>query len=81
MQKINGGKLKYIYIYIYHSQNGKNKIKNRPLYLLYLKLLVLLLLLQINKKLGTIVSREKFMVTVYPNIDYAFIVALIVTLD
>ncbi|KAK2398929.1 hypothetical protein P8452_06268 [Trifolium repens] len=36
---------------------------------------------QINKKLGTIVSREKFMVTVYPNIDYAFIVALIVTLD
>lgn len=36
---------------------------------------------QINKKRGNIVSREKFMVTVSPNIDYAFIVALIVTLD
>ncbi|XP_061357890.1 protein LURP-one-related 15-like [Gastrolobium bilobum] len=36
---------------------------------------------QINKKLGTIFSREKFMVTVCPNIDYAFIVALIVTFD
>ncbi|CAJ2675078.1 unnamed protein product [Trifolium pratense] len=36
---------------------------------------------QINKKHGTMVSREKFMVTVYPNIDYAFIVALVVTLD
>lgn len=36
---------------------------------------------QINKKLGTIFSREKFMVTVCPNIDYAFMVALIVTLE
>ncbi|TKY65733.1 LURP-one-related 15 [Spatholobus suberectus] len=36
---------------------------------------------QINKKLGTIFSREKYMVTVSPNIDYAFIMALIVTLE
>ncbi|KAK7294802.1 hypothetical protein RJT34_17699 [Clitoria ternatea] len=36
---------------------------------------------QINKKLGTIFSREKYMVTMLPNIDYAFVVALIVTLE
>ncbi|KAG4925332.1 hypothetical protein JHK87_050872 [Glycine soja] len=37
---------------------------------------------QINKKPGTMFSREreKYMVTVCPNIDYAFIVSLIVTL-
>ncbi|XP_027351343.1 protein LURP-one-related 15-like [Abrus precatorius] len=36
---------------------------------------------QINKKLGTIFSREKYLVTVSPNIDYALVVALIVTLE
>ncbi|RHN77006.1 putative tubby-like domain-containing protein [Medicago truncatula] len=36
---------------------------------------------QINQKLGTMFSRKKFMVTVCSNMDYAFIVALIVTLD
>ncbi|KAK7395020.1 hypothetical protein VNO78_15561 [Psophocarpus tetragonolobus] len=36
---------------------------------------------QINKKLGTMFSREKYMVTMCPNIDYAFIVALIATLE
>ncbi|CAJ1809824.1 unnamed protein product [Sphenostylis stenocarpa] len=40
-----------------------------------------ILVAQINKKLGTIFSREKYMVSVCPNIDYAFIVALIVTLE
>ncbi|KAK2398927.1 protein LURP-one-related [Trifolium repens] len=35
---------------------------------------------QINKKPRALFSREKFMVTVCPNIDYAFIVALTVTL-
>ncbi|ESW12159.1 hypothetical protein PHAVU_008G089300 [Phaseolus vulgaris] len=40
-----------------------------------------ILVAQINKKLGTIFSREKYMVTVSPNIDHAFIVALIVTLE
>ncbi|WRX19837.1 LURP-one-related - like 8 [Theobroma cacao] len=30
---------------------------------------------------STIVAQDKFMVTVHPNIDYAFIVALIVVLD
>ncbi|XP_057435345.1 protein LURP-one-related 15-like isoform X2 [Lotus japonicus] len=36
---------------------------------------------KIKKKFGSVFSREKFMVTVSPNIDYAFIVGLIVTLD
>ncbi|KAK7340004.1 hypothetical protein VNO77_20695 [Canavalia gladiata] len=36
-----------------------------------------ILVAQINKKLGTIFSRQKYMVSVYPKIDYAFIVALI----
>ncbi|CAL0302590.1 unnamed protein product [Lupinus luteus] len=36
---------------------------------------------QINKKVGSILSREKYMVSVFPNIDYAFIVALTVTLE
>ncbi|XP_019450818.1 PREDICTED: protein LURP-one-related 15-like [Lupinus angustifolius] len=36
---------------------------------------------QINKKVGTILSSEKYMVSVFPSIDYAFIVALIVTLE
>ncbi|RHN77007.1 putative tubby-like domain-containing protein [Medicago truncatula] len=36
---------------------------------------------QINKKFDTVFSRQKFMVTVCPNMDYAFIAALIVTLD
>ncbi|CAJ2675079.1 unnamed protein product [Trifolium pratense] len=35
---------------------------------------------QINRKPRALFSREKFMVTVCPNIDYAFIVALTVTL-
>jgi hypothetical protein len=48
------------------------------MYLFDLKLL--LFLLQINKKPPALFSREKFMVTVCPNIDYAFIVALTVTL-
>ncbi|CAL5206294.1 unnamed protein product [Lathyrus oleraceus] len=39
------------------------------------------LVAQIKKKSGTMFSREKFMVTVSPNMDYAFIVALIVTFD
>ncbi|KAJ0027532.1 hypothetical protein Pint_35000 [Pistacia integerrima] len=30
---------------------------------------------------GILVGKDKFMVTVYPNVDYAFIVALIVILD
>ncbi|XP_044487581.1 protein LURP-one-related 10-like [Mangifera indica] len=39
---------------------------------------------QMHKKLSmgsVLVGKDKFMVTVYPNIDYAFIVALIVVLD
>lgn len=28
-----------------------------------------------------LIGKDKFMVTVYPNIDYAFIVAIIVILD
>ncbi|KAK7374024.1 hypothetical protein VNO80_07447 [Phaseolus coccineus] len=36
-----------------------------------------ILVAQINKKLGTIFSREKYTVTVCPNIDHAFIVTLI----
>lgn len=28
-----------------------------------------------------LIGKDKFMVTVYPNIDYAFVVALIVILD
>ncbi|MED6172173.1 hypothetical protein PIB30_047652 [Stylosanthes scabra] len=36
---------------------------------------------QIKHKVGSIVSREKFMITVSPNIDYAFIVALTVILE
>ncbi|CAI8583045.1 unnamed protein product [Vicia faba] len=39
------------------------------------------LVAQIKKKLGTMFSREKYMVNVSPNMDYAFIVALVVTLD
>lgn len=30
---------------------------------------------------SVLLGKDKFMVTVYPNIDYAFIVALIVILD
>ncbi|RDX76733.1 Protein LURP-one-related 15, partial [Mucuna pruriens] len=36
---------------------------------------------QINKKLGTIFSRPKYMIRVLPNIDYAFIVALTLTIE
>ncbi|MED6156514.1 hypothetical protein PIB30_014909 [Stylosanthes scabra] len=36
---------------------------------------------QIKHKVGSIFSREKFMITVSPNIDYAFIVALTLTLE
>ncbi|XVF37504.1 hypothetical protein REPUB_Repub20aG0014500 [Reevesia pubescens] len=39
---------------------------------------------QMHKKLtvkSILIGKDKFMVTVYPNIDYAFIVALIVILD
>ncbi|XP_057753211.1 protein LURP-one-related 15-like isoform X1 [Arachis stenosperma] len=36
---------------------------------------------QIKHKLGRFFTREKLMVTISPNIDYAFIVALTVTLD
>ncbi|KAL1321856.1 hypothetical protein AAHE18_14G156400 [Arachis hypogaea] len=36
---------------------------------------------QIKHKLGRFFRREKFMVTISPNIDYAFVVALTVTLD
>ncbi|XP_057756226.1 protein LURP-one-related 10-like [Arachis stenosperma] len=36
---------------------------------------------QIKHKLGRFFKREKFMVTISPNIDYAFIVALTLTLD
>ncbi|KAL1360034.1 hypothetical protein AAHE18_04G148800 [Arachis hypogaea] len=36
---------------------------------------------QIKHKLGRFFKREKFMVTISPNIDYAFIVALTVTLN
>ncbi|XP_058748503.1 protein LURP-one-related 15-like [Vicia villosa] len=39
------------------------------------------LVAQIKKKLGTMFSREKYMVNVSPNMDYAFIVALVVTFD
>ncbi|CAI8583041.1 unnamed protein product [Vicia faba] len=38
------------------------------------------LVAKIKKELGTMFITEKFMVTVSPNIDYAFIVALVVTL-
>lgn len=40
--------------------------------------------MQMHKELSmgsVLVGKDKFMVTVYPNIDYAFIVALIVVLD
>ncbi|XP_052729657.1 protein LURP-one-related 15 isoform X2 [Vigna angularis] len=40
-----------------------------------------ILVAQINTKLGTMFSREKYMVSVFPNIDHAFIVALILTLQ
>ncbi|XP_058728649.1 protein LURP-one-related 15-like [Vicia villosa] len=36
---------------------------------------------QIEKQRGSMFNREKFMVTVSPNMDYAFIVALVVTFD
>ncbi|MED6172176.1 hypothetical protein PIB30_047655 [Stylosanthes scabra] len=36
---------------------------------------------QIKHKVGRMFRREKFMATISPNIDYAFIVALTVTLD
>ncbi|KAL4322115.1 hypothetical protein AHAS_Ahas14G0178200 [Arachis hypogaea] len=36
---------------------------------------------QIKKKFGGIFRREKFIVTVSSNVDYAFIVALIITFD
>ncbi|XLR20004.1 hypothetical protein HN51_066759 [Arachis hypogaea] len=36
---------------------------------------------QITRKPGRIISSEKFMITVSANIDYAFIVALTVTLE
>ncbi|KAI5393709.1 protein LURP-one-related 15 [Lathyrus oleraceus] len=39
------------------------------------------LVAKIKKELGTMFITEKFMVTVSPNMDYAFIVALVVTLD
>lgn len=40
-----------------------------------------ILVAQINTKLGTMFSRQKYMVSVFPNIDHAFIVALILTLQ
>ncbi|XP_014496793.1 protein LURP-one-related 15-like [Vigna radiata var. radiata] len=40
-----------------------------------------ILVAQINTKLGTMFSREKYMVSVFPNIDHAFIVALVLTLQ
>ncbi|CAI8583047.1 unnamed protein product [Vicia faba] len=39
------------------------------------------LVAQIEKQRGTMFSREKYMVSVAPNMDYAFIVALVVTFD
>lgn len=42
------------------------------------------MLLQMHKKhtvQSLLIGKDRFMVTVYPNIDYAFIVALIVILD
>jgi hypothetical protein len=43
-----------------------------------------LLLLQMHKKhtvQSLLIGKDHFMVTVYPNVDYAFIVALIVILN
>lgn len=42
------------------------------------------MILQMHKKhtvQSILIGKDHFMVTVYPNIDYAFIVALIVILD
>lgn len=41
-------------------------------------------ILQMHKKTSIesmLLGKDKFMITVYPNIDYAFIVALMVILD
>jgi len=38
------------------------------------------MVLQMHKKHTALFGKDHFMVTVYPNIDYAFIVALIVIL-
>ena len=43
-----------------------------------------LLLLQMHKKhtvMSILMDKDHFSITVYPNVDYAFIVALIVILD
>lgn len=42
------------------------------------------MILQMHKKhtvQSILIGKDQFMVTVYPNIDYAFVVALIVILD
>lgn len=47
-------------------------------------MVVVLLFLQMHKKhtvQSVLIGKDNFAVTVYPNVDYAFIVALIVILD